>query len=63
MPNRLGLQRRRQVQKQHRQQGQEAIGAEGTGEGQLPEGIGEPEGHQRHRHRQHKQRQQHIGRG
>ena len=46
---------------QHRQQPQEAIGAEGPGEGQQPEGIGEL-GRQ-HRHRQHKDHQQGIGRG
>ena len=53
----------RWVQQQHRQQGQEAIGAEGPGEGQQPEGIGEPGGNQRQGHRQHEHHQQPIGRG
>jgi hypothetical protein len=51
------------VQQQHRQQGQEAIGAEGPGEGQQPEGIGEFGRQQRQGHRQHKHHQQAIGRG
>ena len=63
MPERLRLQGRRQVQQQHRQQGQEAIGAEGPGEGQQPERIGELGRNQRQRHRQHEQHQQPIGRG
>ena len=60
MPHRLGFERCRHMLQQHRQQGQEAIGAEGPGEGQQPEGIGELGRNQWQRHRQHEQP---IGRG
>ena len=63
MPHRLGFERCRHGQQQHRQQGQEAIGAEGPGEGQQPEGIGELGRQQRQGHRQHKHHQQRIGCG
>jgi hypothetical protein len=43
---------------QHRQQRQEAIGADGPGEGQRPAGIGELGRQQRQGHRQHKHHQQ-----
>ena len=63
MPHRLWFERCRHGQQQHLQQRQEAIGAEGPGEDQQPEGIGELRRQQRQGRRQHKHHQQPIGRG